>query len=297
MNRILTAIFLLLTHFALSQEPVAQKPLPEFSVTTRGGGKIIIGWQNAYPVVSQISIQRSFDSLRNYKTILTVPDPKVAQNGFVDTKAPTDFQFYRLFIVLDSGRYIFTKPKRALFDTSTIAEKPLPKANGNPRIIVQQPLNVNEKNVAPPGDKTVKVEPERIFFIKKGDSVIAYLVERNIKKFRDSIIQKTKDTLVFRTADTLLIKPFIPREVFKPSQYVFTAKDGNVTIALPEVGVKKYSIIFFEGTTRLFELKQVKQSPLALDKSNFLHAGWFRFELYENGELKEKHRFYVPKDF
>jgi len=34
-----------------------------------------------------------------------------------------------------------------------------------------------------------------------------------------------------------------------------------------------------------------------LDKANFLHAGWFRFELYENGQLKEKHRFYIPKDF
>src|SRR2546423_5852746 len=105
----------------------SQNTLPDFSVTTKGNGKIIISWNNAYPVVTQISIQRSFDSLRNYKTILTVPDPRVSQNGFVDAKAPTDFQFYRLFIVLDSGKYLFTKAKRPTWDTSRVVTTPPPK--------------------------------------------------------------------------------------------------------------------------------------------------------------------------
>ncbi|HEX2682716.1 MAG TPA: hypothetical protein VHL77_02215, partial [Ferruginibacter sp.] len=131
MNRTFFAAFLLLAQVSLAQV-APQKPLPEFSVTTRGNGKIIIGWQNAYPVVTQISIQRSFDSLRNYKTILTVPDPTTPQNGFVDTKALTDFQFYRLFIVLDSGKYLFTKPRRAILDTSkVVVEKSNPS---NPRV-------------------------------------------------------------------------------------------------------------------------------------------------------------------
>jgi hypothetical protein len=300
MNRIFIAAFLLLaTQVSLAQAPIQQNPLPEFSVTTRGGGRIIIGWQNAYPVVTQISIQRSFDSLRNYKTILTVPDPTVPQNGFVDTKAPTDFQYYRLFIVLDSGKYLFTKPKKAIFDTSRVvqAETPAP----NPRIqenvnkIAQSPA-AKEKTNNPVAEKPA--EPERIFYLKKGDTLIGQLVEKNIKRLRDSILRQTKDTLTFKTADTLLIKPFIPKVVYRPSLYVFTARDGNVTIALPEVSTKKYSIKFFEeDATPLFELKQVKESPLTLDKANFLHAGWFRFELYENGQLKEKHRFYIPKDF
>ncbi len=294
MNRIFIAAFLLLTKVSLAQVPIQQNPLPDFSVTTPGNGKIIIGWQNAYPVVTQISIQRSFDSLRNYKTILTVPDPSVPQNGFADTKAPTEFQYYRLFIVLDSGRYLFTKPKKAIFDTSRIVQdKPAP----NPRVqdngrIVQSQLPRNN----PPVDKPA--EPERIFFIRKGDTLVGQLFERDLKRLRDSILNKTKDTLLFKTADTLLIKPFIPREVYKPSLYVFTAKDGNITIALPEVSAKKYSIRFFEeDATPIFELNHVKQSPLTLDKANFLHAGWFRFELYENGQLKEKHTFYIPKDF
>jgi hypothetical protein len=296
MNRIFIAAFLLLTQVSLAQVP-PQKPLPEFSVTTRGNRKIIIGWQNAYPVVTQISIQRSYDSLRNYKTILTVPDPSVPQNGFVDTKAPTEFQYYRLFIVLDSGKYLFTRARKAIFDTAkVVAEKPAPNPRiQDPRIQVPPKNNVQQNNTLPP-DKPV--EPERVFFLKKGDLLIGQLFERDIKRLRDSILNKTKDTLAFKTADTLLIKSFIPKVVYKPSLYVFTAKDGNITIALPDVSTKKYNIKFFEeDTTPLFELKQVKDSPLTLDKANFLHAGWFMFELYEDGRLKEKHKFYIPKDF
>lgn len=286
MNRIFIAAFLL-----ISQASLAQNPLPEFSVTTRGKGKTIIGWVNAYPKVSQISIQRSYDSLRNYRTILTVPDPTVPQNGFVDSKAPTDFQFYRLFIVLDSGKYIFTKPKRAFWDTAAASQRP-PSRPDNGRVISTDPATDRNNPITP------APEPERMFYVKKRDTLIGHLPESSLKKLRDSILHKTKDTLVFKTADTLLIKPFVPKEIYKPSLHVFTARDGNVTIALPDVKNKKYSIRFFEeNSTPIFELKQVTESPLTVDKANFLHAGWFRFELYENGQLKEKHRFYIPKDF
>jgi hypothetical protein len=274
----------------------SQNVLPDFSATTRGKGKTIISWTNAYPVVTQISIQRSFDSLRNYKTILTVPDPHVLQNGFVDAKAPTDFQFYRLFIVLDSGKYIFTRPRRPVWDTSRVAETPPPvKREENNRIVSEIPkvdtvVVVTEPPKIPP--------PPKVFYVKKRDSLVMQFTESNLKPFRDSILYKTKDTLVFRSGDTLVIKPFVPKEVYKPSLFVFTGKDGNVTISLPNVSEKKYQLKFFdEDFTPLFELKEVKDSPLTIDKTNFIHGGWFRFELYENGQLKEKHRFFISKDF
>jgi hypothetical protein len=62
--------------------------------------------------------------------------------------------------------------------------------------------------------------------------------------------------------------------------------------------VKSYSIKFFEeDNSPLFEVKQVKEASLVLDKANFLHSGWFKFELYEDGKLKEKNKFFIPKDF
>ena len=47
----------------------------------------------------------------------------------------------------------------------------------------------------------------------------------------------------------------------------------------------------------LFELKDVKEKNFKIDKTNFYHSGWFKFELYENGELLEKNKFYLPKEF
>ncbi len=290
MKRILFALFILL---ALSSH--SQNVLPDFSVTTRGNGKAIISWTNAYPVVTQISIQRSFDSLRNYKTILTVPDPRVLQNGFLDAKAPTDYQFYRLFIVLDSGKYFFTKPKRPVWDTSKVVKAPSLKKEENNRIVTELP-KTDSAAVATEAPK--ELPAPKIFYVKRRDSLIMEFDEPYLKSFRDSILAKTKDTLVFRSGDTLLIKPFIPKEVYKPSLFVFTGKDGNITISLPNVSEKKYHIKFFEeDLTPLFEINEVKESPLTLDKTNFVHGGWFRFELYENGQLKERHKFYISKDF
>ncbi|MEJ7671227.1 MAG: hypothetical protein WKF59_00505 [Chitinophagaceae bacterium] len=46
----------------------------------------------------------------------------------------------------------------------------------------------------------------------------------------------------------------------------------------------------------IFELNKISEPYLTLEKANFLHAGIFDFELYENAVLVEKHKIYVPKD-
>ena len=87
-------------------------------------------------------------------------------------------------------------------------------------------------------------------------------------------------------------------EVFVSSLHVYTYKDGYLRISLPEDEKKKYAIKFFEEDgTFLFELKDIKERTFKIDKTGFYHAGWFRFELYEDGKLIEKHKFYLEKDF
>ncbi len=84
---------------------------------------------------------------------------------------------------------------------------------------------------------------------------------------------------------------------FVPSKYVYTGKENNVIIALPDAEKKKYSIKFFEDDgTLLFELKKISETYLTLDKVNFVHAGLFNFEIYADGILIEKHKVYIPKD-
>jgi hypothetical protein len=84
---------------------------------------------------------------------------------------------------------------------------------------------------------------------------------------------------------------------FVPSKLIYTGRDNNVIIALPEAPHKKYLIKFFEEKGAfLFELNKITEPYLTLDKVNFMHAGIFDFEIYENGVLIEKHKVYVPKD-
>lgn len=84
---------------------------------------------------------------------------------------------------------------------------------------------------------------------------------------------------------------------FIPSKLVYTGKENNVIISLPDADKKKYSIKFFENDgTPLFEIKKITEPYLTLDKVNFIHAGLFNFEVYADGLLVEKHKFYIPKD-
>ena len=215
----------------------AQDTLPQFSLKNVGYNRIIIGWNNNNPNTRQISIQRSFDSLRNFKTILTVPDPSIPQNGYVDSKATNDHMFYRLYILLEHGVFLFSEAKKPIVDSALFKLASIDR-NGKPGLL---------------------------------DSIKSLNIPNAVE---------------------------IRNPSFIPSLHVYTYKDGFVRINLPEDENKKYSIKFFEeNESFLFELKDIKERSFKIDKTNFYHAGWFKFELYESGKLIEKHKFYLEKDF
>jgi hypothetical protein len=234
-------LFLFFVFIAITNCLIAQDTLPKFSVKNVGGNRIVIGWYNKFETVRQISIQRSFDSTRNFKTILTVAGPDLPENGFVDTKADNDRMFYRLYIMLDKGVYLFSDSKRPGLDT-----------------VVKK-------------DPAVKTDlPGLTVPVIISDGVVIGPVNNNNRPKAD---------------------------VYVPSKRIFTFKDGYVRIILPEDPDKEYNIKFFSNDDLLFELKNVKERNFKIDKANFYHAGWFNFELYENGELLEKNKFYIPKEF
>jgi hypothetical protein len=223
----------------------AQDTLPKFSVKNVGNNRILISWKNNYHLVKQISIQRSFDSLKNYKTILTVPDPMNKENGYVDTKAAADNMFYRLFIMLDGAMYQFSNSKRPVIDTSQTADAERKK--------LLDPFSVDVNKPIKEIDSTLKA---------------------------NGLDSKNKPN------------------IFVPSMYVYTARDGNIHLNLPDVALKKYSVKFYdENDNFLFEIKNLREQSLIVDKTSFYHAGWFKFELFVDEKLKEKHKFYIGKEF
>lgn len=325
----------------------AQDTLPGFTASLKSNGKVLISWRNSYPTVTQISIQRSSDSLRNFTTLITVPDPRIPENGFVDSKANGAKMYYRIFILFPNSKYMFTKSRRAILETAgqpnlvlklVSNEKPksatqpvpqkqnstasgpekvkavkppeeeekyviLPKIDNSRIYYMMETTNTKKLSVSNPGKiKSTTIEVEKILFVKRRDSVIMQLAGSQVRRFSDSLIKQTKDTLLFVNADTLQIKPYIeiyrePKEVYKISPWVYTSKDGNVMIALSDYNHKKYFVAFYEtDSTLVLEIKDIKDPELIIDKTNFGHSGWFRFELYEDGKLKEKNKLLIPRE-
>ncbi|MEP7253610.1 MAG: hypothetical protein ABI683_14560 [Ginsengibacter sp.] len=215
------SIFIILFLIVFQRLAFSQDTLPKISVT-QIGTKVLVSWTNPYTSVTNIGIQRSYDSIKNFTTIGSVLNVKAASNGFVDTKEFIPPQYYRLFISFEGGTYIFTDSHRPTKDTA----KAIPES--------------------------VTVTPE-------------------------------------------VTKPV--QTWFVPSKEIYTGKDNNVVMSLPDAAKQKYSVKFFEDDgTFLFEIPRITEPFLTVDKVNFVHAGLFRFELFENRVLIERHKFYIPKD-
>jgi|GEM_PF-268305 len=337
----------------------AQDTLPQFSVTTKGNDLVLIKWKNNYRKITQISIQRSHDSSKNFRTIWNVAEPRSPLFSYVDAKAPTMYMYYRLFIQLDSASFFFTPAKRTYWDTSRIPARPaavitapsknIPASNkaattttaaadsgkalrppaeknssiGNSLPVKTTPkredtLSLTKKSPAEKIPATRETEtantsqgvtdnrsttpppaarPEKHILIKKRDTIIGSVAESRLRAFIDSLVTKTKDTFVLRYSDTLLIKPYVPKEVYKPSTTIYTDKDGNVNVNLPDFNSYRYSVEFYDEKGRwLFAIGHIKESPITIDKANFLQAGWYRFELKQDGKIREKNKFLIPKD-
>ena len=97
------------------------------------------------------------------------------------------------------------------------------------------------------------------------------------------------------TADSIAL--FHIKPVTFASNRVHTGKDNNVLLHLQDAETKKYAVKFYdEDNTLLFILNKLHETDLIVDKVNFVHAGWFSFEVYENGKLLERNKFYIPAD-
>ena len=78
------------------------------------------------------------------------------------------------------------------------------------------------------------------------------------------------------------------------SAIVRHAKNGDVIIAVPAGGRGKYKIRFFGGDQGLlFEIRQIQDPVLIVEKYNFGHAGLFQYELYRDNSLVEKNSFRI----
>jgi hypothetical protein len=248
----------------------AQDNLFTFKVRDLGKQRIQISWNNAFETMVQISIQRSYDSVKGYRTIFSPQSPELPSNGFVDTKAGTNKAWYRVLYVLQGGAFFFTKPTRPMAFT----------------------IDSNDSK----GQLYNQLPPEnQLITIKLKETIFAQLAYPDYIRFRDSIVYKTKDTLQFVSATEVILKPAIP--AWKPSENFYTNESGYPEIKLKDVAKHQYTLIITDDKGKeLYHIDKLKEPILILDKTNFIKAGWYFFEIYKNNQLIEQNKFYLPKD-
>jgi hypothetical protein len=81
---------------------------------------------------------------------------------------------------------------------------------------------------------------------------------------------------------------------WKASNFVFTNKNGFIQILLNNPTEHNYRLVFFdEKGNELFQMKQIESDNLILDNTNFLHGGWFNFELYMDNKLMDSNKVFL----
>ena len=294
-KRFLPGLGLLLS-FILSNLAHAQDTLPGFSVADKGNGRVVVSWKNSFETINQIAVQRSFDSLKKFTTIYSAPSPELRENGFTDQIAPGATMYYRIFFVLQGGTFFFTPSKKP--EIGTTVTSGIDSKRDKASEIIKSGDNSKTRDKATDLVKDAVKIPARKIFIKLADSLYATLIDGEYTRFKDSIMYRTKDTLYPLSTDTVMIRQYVQPYVWKSSVYVYTDKEGYVVINLPDASNKKYELrIMEEDNTPVLELKQIRNPYLTLDKANFYHAGWYKFELLEDGKIKDRNKILIPKDF
>lgn len=236
-----------------------QAILPDITVKDYNG-KIVVSWKNNEArAISNISIQRSFDSLKNYTTIGTVLNPQNLENGFADDKAPFNRMYYRLFISFDGGKYEFSKIRKP--EPAMITNDGSPENYYGIRYFWQ-----------------LDPEPEP----GNDGSGIVSIPEKPTVAVPDSIIIPNKPA---------------PEIITYPSKRIYSFKESGVVLFLTDAPNRKYHVKFYDDADNMvLELNKLKEEYLIIEKYNFMRSGWYHFELYDNEKLIEKNKFYLGKD-
>ena len=255
----LKLLFFIVFGFAFAGTALAQDTLPRVSVKSTGN-QIIVSWKNNYgAIISNINIQRSRDSLKNFTTIGTVLNPLNKENGFVDRKPYNLNMYYRVFVAFEGGTYVFSHSHRPVLDTTHAVTK-----------AAAEPTSTTE----PVMEELIQSEP-------------ATVVEEKAP--------------VAESMENFLPKIKIPKIVvpvgFVPSKFIYTNKENNLVISLPDAETQKFSVKFFDDKdNQILEIKKITENFLLMEKVNFMHTGWFYYSLYDDNIFLEKYKFYIGKE-
>ena len=252
---------------------LGQATLPDFTLKNTNG-KVSIFWLNDYKKpVKGISVQRSYDSIKNFFSIASILNPQNSVNGFTDSMPPYNKMYYRLFIGFDTGVYLLTPSKRPEVNT-----------------VIDYTRLIQEINAL--YEKNIKLQEEKVRLQKE---LAVALAEKNKNKAPAKTAKKNPVTK--KPDPTEVSEDIISQVITYPSKRIFTDKDNNVVTKIFNVKANKYVIRFLtEDYKLLFEIKNPPEDYFILEKVNFTRSGWYQFEIYKNEYLLEENKFYIANE-
>lgn len=277
--------FLLILVFCFEQTLYAQQQLPAVSVTS-SNQRVVVSWLNDYKTpIENILIQRSYDSLKNFRTIGSVLNPLNLENGYPDQHPPYDRMYYRVFISFKNGTYITG-----------------PSTRYHPELTENDSTDIQT-------DSILTFDEIPSLFSFKNKTLPFYSYYSSIYEPMDSIIQK--DTLSkVRIIETQPVAPEIkfvekPVPINKtplirtayPSVSVYTNANQTVVLDFRSLKHENVSIHFSnEKNETIFVIDPIPEPLLYLERYNFGQSGWYFFEIFEQGKLIEKSKVLIGRD-
>ena len=249
----------------------SQETLPDFTIKKGAQNQKIISWRNNYgDMIIILNIQRSGDSVRDFRTIYSVQNPALAVNAYTDMKPVPGADYYRIYYMMKNGSYYFTQAKKI---TSGFISAGLYGFLNAEHVIIQGDE-----------DRTVTIED----FHKIADSVLFNTSDSIFYTSDSTVTYKKYNAVAAVVSESAVGNSYIPA-----SNYLFMSPDGNPVIRFPDNDAYDYSMIIYQpdGNTVLYKIDHFPDSGIILSKSSFEHSGFYPYELFKNGKLKERSGF------
>lgn len=266
----------------LASNLFAQHSLPSVSITS-SNRRVVVSWLNDYhKPIETILIQRSFDSLKNFRSIGSVLNPLNLENGYLDQQPPYDRMYYRVFIQFPNGEYVIGPSSRFIASSESI-----------------EPINIRSDSAL-----ETSLLPDLLYVGQKGQLFLSYYQkpfdtpanEPDSSNAIDKISDGKESQLLSPDAKPIPeTKPTL-RTAY-PSRCVYTNNNQTIILDFRQTQLQEIRVRFLdEQGYPVLELNELPESLLYLERYNFRKSGWYSFEIYEQGKLVEKSKIYVARD-
>ena len=256
---------------------VSGQSLPSFQVTAEKNSTTI-SWSAPTEKLSLLVIQKSLDSLNGFKSIASMPDPNTPVNGYVDKNNVDLNYYYRIFYAGSNGKYYFSDSKKAFLKISQPIVQSIPTTDHQKTLVTRE----NKENAIPALPIAIPIDT----------------VESIARKMLiGSVIPLKEDTINTGFHIHLITEKIEQESNLTTNPFLFVSKDNHLMLILPETHKRKFQLqVWKEDGTHVFNMKNIKDAQLLIDKSNFIYSGWFTYEISEGDRLKEKGKFFIPAD-